>query len=88
MQALPTVLSKKRIAHLGSNLNEMVAGGVSDFARRQMEKMGWKEGQGLGKKEDGIVTHVKIEKKADDGGVGIEAVAAEQRDQVKLLAYS
>jgi len=39
-------------------------------------------GQGLGKNGDGIVKHIKIDKKADDGGVGIDAVAAEQRDQV------
>lgn len=28
--------------------------------------------------------HIKIDKKADDGGVGIDAVAAEQRDQVHI----
>mmetsp|Transcript_12314 Transcript_12314/g.28929 ORF Transcript_12314/g.28929 Transcript_12314/m.28929 type:complete len:97 (+) Transcript_12314:160-450(+) len=64
MGPLPQVLSKKMVAKLGSNVNENVAGGVSDFARRQLEKFGWKEGQGLGKKEDGIVEHVRVEKKS------------------------
>jgi hypothetical protein len=39
-------------------------------------------GQGLGKKEDGIVEHLKIKKKDDDGGIGIDAVKKEQRDEV------
>jgi hypothetical protein len=28
---------------LGSTTNEAVAGNISAFARKQMEKMGWKE---------------------------------------------
>jgi len=36
-----------------------------------MEKMGWAAGKGLGKKEDGMVAHVKVKKRADaQGGQG------------------
>jgi len=41
-------------------------------------------GQGLGKHEDGIVKHIKVDKKDDAGGIGIEKVAAEQREQVQM----
>lgn len=61
-----------------------MAGGVSDFARRQLEKYGWKEGQGLGKKEDGMVSHIKVEKKSDDGGIGIEKVEKAQLEQTNV----
>jgi hypothetical protein len=41
-------------------------------------------GQGLGKKEDGMVAHLRIDKKKDAGGVGIEAVALAERDQTNV----
>ena len=33
-----------------------------------MEKMGWSEGKGLGKDEDGILTHVKLKKRTEELG--------------------
>lgn len=65
-----------------------------DFARKQLEKYGWKEGlykfvlfvdhhphdmfqsltgQGLGKKEDGIVKPIKPKLKFDNSGIGHDA---------------
>lgn len=41
-----------------------------NFARKQLEKYGWSEGKGLGKKEDGIVTAIKPKLKFDNSGVG------------------
>ena len=63
------LLSKSSIKLLGSKFNEGASSGVSDFAKRQMAKMGWKGG-GLGKAEDGIVEHVRVDKKEDNAGVG------------------
>merc|ERR1712159_114363 len=35
-----------------------------------MKKMGWEEGKGLGKNNDGITEHVKVKKKDDKIGIG------------------
>lgn len=34
--------------------------------------MGWAEGKGLGKDENGMLTHVKLKKRADELGIGSE----------------
>ncbi|KAL3287685.1 hypothetical protein HHI36_002152 [Cryptolaemus montrouzieri] len=41
-----------------------------DFARKHLEKYGWKEGQGLGRNEDGITKPIKPKLKFDNTGVG------------------
>lgn len=35
--------------------------------------MGWQEGEGLGKEKQGITEHVRVSKKKDNSGVGIDA---------------
>ena len=82
---LPTVMSKRQIEQLGSRANERVSAPVSDFARRQLEKFGWKDGQGLGKEGKGMVSHVAVEKKIDSQGIGAEAVSAEE--EVKAASW-
>lgn len=42
------------------------------FAKRQLEKMGWQEGTGLGKRRDGQVDHIKIKQRQDEMGLGKE----------------
>lgn len=44
-------------------------------AFRLMKEMGWEEGQGLGKHKQGIKEHVKVKKKQDTTGVGVDKVA-------------
>jgi hypothetical protein len=39
---------------------------------KMMKKMGWKEGDGLGKKSDGIKTPVVVEKTATNTGIGFK----------------
>jgi Pin2-interacting protein X1 len=46
------------------------------FAYKMMQKMGWSEGKGLGKLEDGINTHVRVQKREGSLGLG----AARDRD--------
>jgi hypothetical protein len=48
---------------------------MSSFARRQMEKMGWKDGEGLGKNKDGVTTFVRVSRRdpASASGIGHEA---------------
>lgn len=59
---------------LSSTLNEASAEKISttSFAAKQMAKMGWKQGTGLGKKRDGIVSHIKVKKREENTGIGVE----------------
>lgn len=50
-------------------MNETTGSQVSDFAKKQMLKMGWVEGKGLGKNQDGIATHIKVTKRVDNEGI-------------------
>lgn len=61
-------------AKLSSTLNESSAAKISttSFAAKQMQKMGWKEGTGLGKNRDGMVSHIKVKKREENSGLGIE----------------
>jgi len=66
------LLSKKSLDKMGKTINESQGSAVSSFARRQMEKMGWQEGKGLGKNEDGMASHIKQKKKEDLAGLGAD----------------
>jgi hypothetical protein len=64
-------MGSKHKSKLGANLNESVASGVNQFARAQLEKLGWKEGDGLGKERKGMATHIRVTKRIDEqGGLG------------------
>jgi hypothetical protein len=43
-----------------------------DLAYRMVSKMGWAEGQGLGKNNDGITKHLWTKKRGDSIGIGAE----------------
>lgn len=49
--------------------NEYVSSKPSNFAKKQLEKMGWKEGEGLGKDKQGLKEHIKVNKKVTSEGV-------------------
>ncbi len=61
-------------AKLASTLNESASAPISSssFAAKQMAKMGWKEGTGLGKKRDGVVSHIKVKQREESAGLGVE----------------
>lgn len=42
------------------------------FGFKMMQKMGWCEGKGLGKGEDGMTQHIKLKKKDNNLGIGAE----------------
>lgn len=63
---------------LGSSLQESAAAPASDFAYKQLEKMGWSEGTGLGKRRDGIKTHIRVKKREEQAGLGTEKAAVQQ----------
>ena len=37
-----------------------------------LQKMGWSKGKGLGKNEDGSTSHIKVKKKEDSQGLGLD----------------
>lgn len=45
----------------------------SSAAFRLLKQMGWQEGEGLGKEKQGIREHVRVSKKSDNSGVGVDA---------------
>lgn len=59
-------------SRLGASLNEAAAAAPdsSGFAKKQLEKMGWRDGKGLGKNQQGMATHIKVVKREDDAGIG------------------
>jgi Pin2-interacting protein X1 len=52
--------------------NQLWAGDKSRFGFKMLEKMGWSEGKGLGTKEDGQTSHVKMKMKTNTLGVGAD----------------
>src|SRR3989344_2338296 len=61
---------------------------ISLHLRFQMlEKMGWKEGKGLGANEDGTTEHIKVKKKIDNQGIGTETVTHNKNWLETSVAY-
>ena len=87
--AYTNISGKKLQSKLASTLNESATShspallnSNQSFAKRQLEKMGWTEGTGLGKKRDGMKSHVKIKKREDNMGLGQEKVQTKEMENV------
>ncbi|ELR23219.1 Gpatch domain containing protein [Acanthamoeba castellanii str. Neff] len=57
------------------------------FGFQMLEKMGWKEGKGLGANEDGTTEHIKVKKKIDNQGIGTETVTHNKNWLETSVAY-
>lgn len=57
---------------LKDTLNQTWKNDKSGFGFRMLQKMGWKEDKGLGKDEDGIAISLKVKKREDGLGLGME----------------
>ena len=68
-----------RLGKAGNAAPEQDADGSSSFAQRMMQKMGWKEGLGLGKSHQGITTH--LEHKKTDRAVAVIRHAAPKANE-------
>lgn len=53
-------------------LNSAWKNNKSRFGYKMLQKMGWSEEKGLGKKEEGIVAAVKLKRRDDGAGLGLE----------------
>jgi len=78
--------TRKTMARLSSSLNESASDAShlqkSSFARRQLEKMGWSEGTGLGKNRDGMVAHIRTKKREESVGLGGEKKVVEEQSDM------
>ena len=83
--AYTNIAGKKLQSKLSSTLNESATShspallsSQQSFAKRQLEKMGWTEGTGLGKNRTGRVDHVKAKQRDDNMGLGREKEKAKE----------
>uniref|UniRef100_A0A0E0JJP1 G-patch domain-containing protein n=1 Tax=Oryza punctata TaxID=4537 RepID=A0A0E0JJP1_ORYPU len=63
------------------------AGGQMTAAQRMMAKMGWKEGQGLGKQEQGITAPLVAKKTDRRGGVIVDENSSKQEKKPKSVNF-
>uniref|UniRef100_A0A7S4D8K4 PinX1-related protein 1 n=1 Tax=Heterosigma akashiwo TaxID=2829 RepID=A0A7S4D8K4_HETAK len=59
-------------SNLKDNLNSHWKNDKTGFGFRMLSKMGWSEGKGLGKNEDGNSSHIIVSKKTDALGLGCD----------------
>jgi Pin2-interacting protein X1 len=64
------LVGKKLRREHQQSFREHVSAPTSEFAKRQLEKMGWSEGTGLGKKRDGVTSHIQVKRRKDNLGLG------------------
>lgn len=64
------------------------AGGQMTAAQRMMAKMGWKQGQGLGKQEQGITTPLMAKKTDRRAGVIVNASDTKPEKKVKSVNFN
>lgn len=62
-------------ASLGGMQNQQWATDNSAYGRKMLEKMGWADGQGLGKDMQGDKTFVRVKKRENNLGLGQEATS-------------
>jgi hypothetical protein len=65
--------SKKEARRLIATQNESAAAGPSEWARKLLEKQGWREGGGLGRDGSGVTQHVRVARREGTAALGFKA---------------
>jgi len=73
-------------AHKAPKLADAAPAGKMTFAQRMMAKMGYKEGQGLGKGGEGIINPIEVKQRPQGAGVGAVREKTEQYKQEQKRA--
>ena len=63
-------------ASLGGSQNQHWATDTTAYGRKMLEKMGWNDGDGLGKDKQGEKTFVRVKKRTDNLGLGQESYSS------------
>ena len=69
----PALLSRKNKHAMVNSLFEGTTAAPtseSSFGRKMLEKLGWKEGEGLGKNKDGMKEHIRAKQRKEGLGLG------------------
>ncbi|KAA0168973.1 hypothetical protein FNF31_00134 [Cafeteria roenbergensis] len=66
----PQARAAMEVSRLAVTQNQVWASDTSQFGYRMLEKMGWSEGKGLGKNEQGEETHINVMRKVGKDGIG------------------
>ena len=71
-------LPSNKHAKTNSSSSAPTAGGKMTFAQRMMAKMGYREGQGLGREGEGIINPIEVKLRPQGAGVGAVKEKTEQ----------
>ncbi len=63
-----STFSQAELVDMAANTRDSFSADKGGFGFKMLQKMGWSEGKGLGKNEDGRVKHVKVALRADNVG--------------------
>ena len=73
-------MSKKYLAKLSERSNFSKEKVSSDFGEKIMKKMGWTEGEGLGKTSKGQTEPIQVRKRKENLGLGAEVTRSKWSD--------